>query len=144
MNLRSSGSFVLSKALEGFRRYIDALIAIKQMLGEMLEMESALPLRWATGNHARCAGNVLGNQPIIGQRRLRADIRTGHQEIGNQEGMGNDFLIGRRQSIQPPSQLLQLACADPARQLPADIVWINLPREEQACLKQRLIGHQVK
>jgi hypothetical protein len=78
------------------------------------------------------------------QCRLHTDIGTGHQEIGNQEGMGNDFLIGRRQGIQPPPQLSDFANADPAGQLPADIVWVNIPREEQTRLKKWLVSNQVK
>jgi hypothetical protein len=54
-----------------------------------------------------------------------------------------DLLIRRRQSVEPSAQLIQAAGIRPARELAADVIWIHVAGQQQACLENGFIFHNL-
>lgn len=85
-------------------------------------------------------GHVLRNETIVSQRRLAAHIGASRHPIGDEKGMGFDFLEGRCQRIQVTPQPVDPSGPGPAVQLSASLCRAYVARKEQAGFKDRLFA----
>ena len=84
------------------------------------------------GRDAGHLNHVLRNHVREGQRREAADVRTRREPIRNEKGMGCPLSPWRRQRVQSPPQLLNPSAARPARELAAQVVRVDRPRQQQS------------
>ncbi len=81
---------------------------------------------------------------VVRQGRLQADVGAADQQVGDQEGMGTDPLVGRRQGVEPSPELVQPPGFHPAGELPADISGIDVAREEEPGFEDGLLSHDLQ
>ena len=77
------------------------------------------------------------------QRRLQADIGAPDQQVGDEEGVRTDPLVRLRQR-KAPAGAGTASQLHPARELPADISWIDVPCEQEARFEDRLIANDLQ
>lgn len=106
--------------------------------------------QWGVPSPGFGGGNTNGHgygfrdETIIGQCRLAAHIGTMHHSVCDREWVRFYLLIGRRKGIEPPFQLQNTPSFRPARQLPADVVGINISSQEQTRIEKGLITDNFK
>jgi hypothetical protein len=62
--------------------------------------------------------------------------------VGDQERVGDHALVRRGERVEPAAQLQQSAGADPARELLAHVIRVNVADQQRTGLEQRQFAHR--
>src|SRR5258707_1145338 len=101
----------------------------------------------ATGPAGRDTGghrDVFGDQRMLSQDRLQADVGAWNQPVRHQERMRKNFLEGRGQGVETSTKLVQAPGGDPARELPANVRRIDVSSQQEPGLEDRLAVHDLE
>ena len=86
----------------------------------------------------------LRNEGVLSQSRLEAHVGAGNEPVRHQERVRADLLERWRQTVEATPELMETPPSHPARELPADIARIDVPRQQESRCEDGLVAHEVE
>ena len=110
-------------------------------VAEEVASQGGVPASRTAGGDAGGHGDVFGDQRMLGQDGLQADVGAWDQVVCHQVGVGLDLLEGWGQGIESPSELVEASGFHPAGELAADVRGVDIPGQQEPGLEDGLTVH---